>query len=649
MSSSNHTDASGIRSAVVDTRRSPHSRLRPVPLGAVRLDDAFWAPRLRTVRSVTLRQQYERCEQTGRIDNFRRAAGKKQIDFQGRYYNDSDVYKWLEAASFALATDPDGELERLVDTVIAEIAAAQAPDGYLNTYFTFDHAGERWADLANKHELYCAGHLIQAAVAHHRSTGRSSLLDVALRLADHVCDTFGPHARSGTDGHEEVELAMVELYRATGNRRYLDQAIFFLGQRGQQPPVLSGSPYHQDHLPVREQAEIVGHAVRAMYLACGMADVVAETGEAALRRAVERLWRSAFGRKAYVTGGLGARWNGEAFGDDYELPNERAYAETCAAIGGVMWNWRMLALTGEARYADWLEMALYNGVLSGISLDGTTYFYQNPLADRGQHRRQPWFGTACCPPNIARLLLSLPGYIASTSDEGFWLHLYAGGTVRAILAGGTLALRVETRYPWDGRVRLEVQAAPEGEWSLCLRVPGWCSGATASVYGAGERESRGAGEQGADAAAEPGTYVELRRAWRAGDALELDLAMPVRRLASHPHVLANTGRVALARGPLVYCLEGVDHPSVDVWDVDLPADAPLAAQDAPDLLGGVVVLRGEGLLGDGAARHDRLYRAVEHQPAPPAPTTRSTPLVAIPYYAWANRAPGPMQVWLRSR
>lgn len=621
---------------VVDTRYSPYCRLQPLPLTAMRLEDQFWAPRLRTVAGLTLRQQYEQCERTGRIDNFRRAAGKKQIDFQGRFYNDSDVYKWLEAASYALAVQPagapDDELARLVEAVIAEVAAAQAPDGYLNTYFTFDRAAQRWTDLDVMHELYCAGHLIQAAVAHHRATGARTLLDVALRLADHICATFGPQGRAGTDGHEEIEMALVELYRQTGTRTYLDRAGFFLDQRGR--GLLRRGAYLQDHLPLREQAEIVGHAVRATYLACGMVDVAMETGEDALAAAVERLWQSAFTRKAYITGGLGARWEGESFGEDYELPNERAYAETCAAIGGFMWNWRMLLHSGEARYADWMETALYNGILSGLSLDGTAYFYQNPLADRGRHRRQPWFTTACCPPNIARTLLSLPGYVASVSREGLWLHLYAQGRLRAELPGaGTALLRLQTRYPWDGHVQITFESAPPEPFGLLLRVPGWCRGAAIELNG-----------RPAGVAAEPGSYAALHRTWQPGDVVDLMLSMPVRRLLAHPRVLANQGRVALARGPLVYCVEGADHPGIDVWDLELPPDAPVRAEQAPDLLGGVVVLRGEALTVEQAGWEGRLYAPPETLP----PVQRRTvPLVAVPYYAWANRAPGPMQVWLR--
>jgi uncharacterized protein len=651
---------------VVDTSASPRARLHPLPLDAFTLDEGFWAPRLRLLRDVTLRQQYEQCERTGRIDHFRRASGRKAIpEFVGKYYDDSDVYKWLEAASYSLGTEPDSELERLVDAVVDEIAAAQEPDGYLNTYFTFERAPERWSDLARMHQLYCAGHLIQAAVAHHRATGSRALLDVATRFADLICDTFTP-ANPGTDGHEEIELALVELYRATGNRRYLEQAAFFLDQRGQQPPVLDGSIYLQDHLPVRRQHDIVGHAVRATYLAIAMADVYAETntgteGDETLWTAVQALWRSAFERKAYVIGGLGAHWQGEAFGADYELPNERAYAETCAAIGGFYWNWRMLLLTGEARYADWMETALHNGILSGISLDGTAYFYQNPLADGGAHRRQPWFGTACCPPNIARLLLSLPGFIASTSHDGratpgpagpagpdgattrpglfsgtggsLWLHHYVPGDLRIRGPRGGGALRVDTAYPWDGHVRLTVTEHDAGpmEATLRLRIPHWCAAPALRVNGhlhEGHLES--------------GSYAAVRRTWRVGDVVELDLPMAVRRLRSHPRVLSNLGRVALARGPLVYCLEAIDHPGADLRDLSLAPDAPLTAEHRPDLLGGVTVLRGTAAMATPAG-HAPLY---SESPAPTA-EPYTLPLTAVPYHAWANREPGQMAVWLR--
>jgi DUF1680 family protein len=624
---------------VVDTSRSRHARLRPVPLTAVTLADAFWAPRRRVNHEVTLPSQFRQIEETGRIDNFRRAAGGKEVPFQGLFFNDSDVYKWLEAAAWTLATDADPALAGMAEAAITAIADAQQPDGYLNTYFMFDRAAERWSDLGKMHELYCAGHLFQAAVAYHRGTGGDRLLQVACRLADHICDVFVPQEegkRPGTGGHPEIEMALVELARATGEPKYRQQARFFLDARGH--GLLDGNPYLQDHKPFRELDRMAGHAVRAVYLNAGAADLYAETGEAALRDALDHLWHNMTTRQMYVSGGIGSRYKGEAFGKDYELPNARAYAETCAAIGSVMWNWRMLALDGDARYADLIETALYNGVLSGLALDGQSYFYVNPLADDGSHRRQLWFGCACCPPNVARLLASLPGYFYTVSDEGIWAHLYAEGAARISLADGrTVGLTQHTRYPWDGDVAIEVEG--EGTFTLFLRVPAWCEeGATLEVNG---RPLAGA--------LAPGAYAEVRRAWDSGDVVRLNLPMPVRRIQCHPYVAANAGRVALMRGPLLYCVEGVDNPGLDPRDILLPADVEFATPFRADLLGGVVVLRGPAKVGppdEGWA--DRLYRTARPHMGKPQGRA-AVEVTAIPYYAWANREPGPMQVWLRSR
>ncbi|MBA2278420.1 MAG: glycoside hydrolase family 127 protein, partial [Chloroflexia bacterium] len=438
---------------VVDTSESPHAAHRPVAVDAVVLDDPVLAPRMRVNRAATLPSQYRHLEETGRLNNFRRVAGTYDGPFEGIYFNDSDVYKWLEAAAWALAAGPGdaagNDLTGMVEAVIDIVAAAQQPDGYLNTWFALERADERWSNLRDLHELYCAGHLIQAAIAHHRATGSRRLLDVAVRFADLIVDTFGPTGegkREQTDGHEEIELALIELYRTSGEERYLDQAAFFLDLRGR--GTIGSSPYHQDATPLREQEAMVGHAVRAVYLNAGAADLVAETGDAALRVALERMWATMTGRRMYVSGGIGARWEGEAFGADYELPNARAYTETCAAIGSLMWSWRMLLLTDadDTRFADLIEWTLYNAVLPGFSVDGGAYFYQNPLADDGAHRRQPWFGCACCPPNVARLIASLPGYVASVTSaragesdsthDTVWLHLLAAGTATIRLPGG---------------------------------------------------------------------------------------------------------------------------------------------------------------------------------------------------------------------
>jgi uncharacterized protein len=626
---------------LVDTSRSSHARLRALPLTDVLLSDGFWEPRRRINRDKTLPSQFEHIEETGRLDNFRRASGKIEAPYRGLYFNDSDVYKWLEAASWSLATHPDPELARMVDVAITEVEDAQQPDGYLNTYFTFERATERWTDF-DLHEMYCAGHLFQAAVAHFHATGSDRLLEVAVRFADHICDVFGPKERGkrlAVDGHEEIEMALVELFRVTGNRRYLEEARFFVDARGLgtlgDPYERFDPSYSQDHKPLREQDEVVGHAVRAMYLYCGVADVYAEIGDPALKEALERMWNNMTTRRMYVTGGLGSRYEGEAVGGDYELPNERAYTETCAAIGSVMWNWRMLMLGGDARYADLIEHTLYNAVLPGISLDGGHYFYQNPLADDGSHRRLPWFGCACCPPNVARLLASLPGYFYGASEDAVWVHLYAEGAATVHLDGDrTVRLHQRTRYPWDGRIEVSVDS--EGEFALMLRIPSWCEeGAAVEVNG-----------EPVGQAVSPGSYMEIRRAWRPGDRASLDLPMPVRRPECHPYVAENNGRVALMRGPILSCVEQADNPRVELQDLILGETNPSVRFD-PDLLGGVVVLEASAEV---AAPDDgwkvRLYRTAYPRESDVRPDTMT--LTAVPYYAWANRESGAMRVWLKT-
>ncbi|HVF11375.1 MAG TPA: beta-L-arabinofuranosidase domain-containing protein, partial [Abditibacteriaceae bacterium] len=621
---------------VVDTSRSRHTRLRPVPLTAVRLTDDFWEPRRRLNRTVTLPSQYQHCEATGRLDNFRRASGQKDVPFQGMYFNDSDVYKWLEATAWTVATEGDPALAAMMENVVREIAAAQQSDGYLNTYFMFDKAGERWTNLQDSHEMYCAGHLMQAAVAHHRATGGSTLLAVACRCADHICAAFGPeteHKRPGTDGHPEIEMALVELARTTGNGKYLEQAAYLLSARGH--GLLGGGAYLNDHYPFRDLAAMDGHAVRAVYLNAGAADIYSETGEVALRVALDRLWHNMTTRRMYISGGLGARYQGEAFGKDYELPNARAYAETCAAIGSVLWNWRMLQLAGDARYAELMETTLYNAVLPGLSLDGQSYFYQNPLADDGTHRRQPWFGCACCPPNIARMLASLPGYFYSVADEGIWTHLYAAGTADIALPDGRMVrLTQRTPYPLPGALNITV--AGEGVFSLFLRIPSW--------HEAGD-VLRVNGEPFASPLT-PGGYVEIRRDWTAGDVVQLDLSMPPRRMECHPYAAENLGRVALMQGPLLYCLEQVDNPDFDLRDIVLPARAEYSSAACHGLPDGVPRLRFTARLSPPAEWNAQLYRRASAHEA--QAVGQDVQVRAIPYYAWANREPGAMQVWLRT-
>jgi uncharacterized protein len=620
---------------VVDTARSPHARLRPVGLRQVRLTGGFWSPVVQRNREVTLEAQYRQLEASGTLDNFRRAAGKGDGEFQGMWFADSDVYKWLEAVSWTLASGPSAPLERLAEEAIALVRAAQEPDGYLDTYYSGERAPLRWSDLPTMHEMYCAGHLIQAAVAHQRATGSTELLEVAVRVAEHVDRTFGPGGRPGADGHPGIEMALVELARLTGERRWLELARWLVEQRGLVPPAISGRAYHQDHVPFTEQREPVGHAVRGLYLYCAAADLVAETGPARYRRALDALWSSLHGRRIYVTGGVGARWDNEAFGDDYELPNRRAHAETCAGIAEVFWAWRMLQLDGDGRYREALETALFNAVLVGVGGRGDEFFYQNPLSDRGTHRRAPWFPCACCPPNLARLLASLPAYLYSTGDDGLWVHLYAGSDVTAELPGGlgvTLAQR--TDYPWEGEVAIEVGPDRPADFTLYLPVPPQTPRPRVSVNGrelAGPEVTRG--------------YLALRRTWRPGDTVRVTVDLAPRLLAAHPHVEDDLGRVALVRGPIVYCLEQADHDGADVWDLRVPLDARWEERFDRRLPGGCVVLTTMGEVADPGsdAGEGPLYRDVSQDPPP---RRRPQRLTAVPYFAWANREPGAMAVWV---
>jgi hypothetical protein len=609
--------------------------MQPVPFTAVAIDDPFWAPRLRVNRRTTLATQYRHCQMTGRLAAFRLKWKPGQPNPPHCFW-DSDVAKWVEAAAYSLATHPDPALARRLDAVVDLIIRAQQPDGYLNPHYTVVEPGQRWTNLRDGHELYSAGHLIEAAVAHFQATGQRKLLDALCRYADYIGQTFGPDKKRGYCGHEEIELALVKLHRLTGQRRYLDLARYFVDERGRQPHYFdlearargekSKRPpdhsYTQSHLPVREQTRVVGHAVRAMYLYCAMADLAGELGDAALRRAGERLWTHLSERHLYLTGGIGSSRHNEGFTCDYDLPNETAYAETCAAIGLVFWNHRLLQLDGDRRYADLMERALYNGVLSGVALDGQKFFYENPLASTGRHHRQDWFGCACCPPNIARLLASLGQYIYSQHDHNLAVHLYVQSRVE--LPG--LRLRQETNYPWDGRITLHVEPATAARFCIRLRIPAWCRRATLRVNGQRRpiRLQRG--------------YALLTRPWRAGDRVELDLAMPVERIYAHPRVRQNCGRVALQRGPVVYCLEQTDN-GPDLNALSLPARSKLTPRWQPKLLGGVVTIQG---------------RALRTVPGPTLYTTapgkrRPCRITAIPYYAWDNRAPGEMLVWLREQ
>ena len=632
------------------------SNLSAVPFTRVSLSDGFWSPRQTVNREVTLPVEYKQCKETGRIDAFK-LDWKPGMPNQPHRFWDSDIGKWIEAVAYSLKTHPDKKLEALVDDAVALIGTAQQPDGYLNIVYTSVEPEKRWAHLVNSHELYCTGHLIEGAVAYFQTTGKRQLLDIMCRNVEHIASVFGrgPGQKRGYDGHEEIELALVKLYRVTGDQRHLDLAKYFIDERGQEPNYFrlehanahklgweqwerTDFTYNQAHKPVREQDEVVGHAVRAMYLYCGMADVARDAGDATLLPPLRKLWKSLVHRKMYVTGGIGSTRQGEAFTFDYDLPDETAYCETCAAIGLVFWAHRMLQLTGEGDFADVMERALYNGCLSGVSLDGRRFFYANPLAvypeavrDAQGHvagARQEWFGCACCPPNIARLIASVGEYFYSESGSTAWVHLYAQGDSTLHVAGQTVGLKVATKYPWDGAVSLRLTPERATEFTLALRIPGWCSKYTLTVNGKAIHTKPVKG------------YVQVARQWQSGDTVKLALAMPVVQVEANPRVRMNCGKVALQRGPMVYCLEQKDN-GTELRDVTLPAKNPFKPVFVKGQMGGVVVLRGKVL----RRRPQDWAGGTLYSPAPTA--RRTVSLTAVPYCVWGNRAPGEeMLVWV---
>ena len=643
-----------------DTSHSPHARWRTLPIGGISLTGGLWARRQTVNREVSLRRGYRMLDEAGNFHDLQLAAGSPSpsgggpgegSEYRGPLYMDSDLYKWLEAVAWELARDPNTELEQIADASIELIAAAQGDDGYVNSYYQVVEPDNRWRNLKDGHELYCAGHLIQAAVAHLRATGDDKLLHVARRFADYVGSVFGPGKRAGTPGHPEIEMALVELYRQTRDQRYLELANFFLDQRGQGVLGAEGyrnPAYYQDHVPIREATTVVGHAVRQLYLAAGVADVYLETGEQALFDALTRQWDDMVGGKLYITGGVGSRHEGESFGEPYELPNDRCYCETCAAIASILWNWRMLLITGEARFADLIERTLYNGFLSGVALDGRRFFYVNPLLSRGGVARKEWYGCACCPPNVMRLIASLGYYFvtggpfgsahggpfdgAHGRPAGLQIHQYAPAAIEAELEPGRrVALRMETDYPWQGQVKLTVERTDDLPWRLDLRLPGWCEEATVQV-------------NGRPVEAPSGGYAAIERQWREGDTVGLGLAMTPRLTESHPRCDSTRGCVAIERGPLVYCLEQCDQePSVDLMDVQIDGAAPLQTVWRGDLLGGVTTVEASGYAVDVGSWQGELYSSAGRQNAPPR---RAVRLTAVPYHAWANRGAGAMRVWV---
>ena len=632
--------------------RTAEYPIRPVPLDQVQITGGFWRPRLETNRTITIPHILQQNETTGRVDNLRRGARKLAGEYQGRRFNDTDVYKIIEAAAYTLVSHPDPALSTKLDELIALIAASQQPDGYVFPARTINPAKpaagvgtERFIhENTGSHELYNFGHLYEAAVAHAAATKKRTLMDVAVKNADLVRKTFGPAARRDAPGHQEIELALVRLYQATNDRRYLDLAKFFLDERGKPHAskdypadsnfaIYNDRPYRQDHRPVTEQPRAVGHAVRATYLYAAMTDIAGMLGDRAYDDAVNRLWQDVADKRMYITGGMGARGTVEAFGDDYELPNRTAYTETCASVGGLLWHHRMFLKSGDAKYLDAFEQTLYNGYLSGVSVKGDTFFYQNPLESIGRTERSAYFDVACCPANLARLMARLPELVYAQRDDELFVNLYAESKATVKLPKGQVQIDQTTRYPWDGKISLSLQLATPMEFTLRLRAPGWLDDTpiASDLYRFTKRTDDEpitvvvAGRR-AEAQIDRG-WITLRRQWMSGDRVELAIPMPVRRVLSHDAIKDNIGKAAIQRGPIVYSLEGVDNGG-RVVDAVIPLTAPFAPVFQGELMGGVMVLRAD-----------------LREAALPMAATRI--YTAIPYFAWANRGRGEMVVWIR--
>ena len=638
------------------TSQKPDYPIQPVPFTDVHLTDNFWAPRIEVNRTASIPSAFEQCELTGRVKLFERAAqvlrGEQLEDKRppGYPFDETDLYKVIEGASYSLSVVPDAKLDAYVDGLIVKIAAAQEPDGYLYTTRTIDPknphrwAGpERWVfERDDSHELYDLGHLFEAAVAHHLATGKRTLLNVATKAADLLVATFGPGKRTTWPGHQITEMALVKLYRVTGKEAYLSLAKFLLDERGPGPfpPGEQANPrglnYNQAHMKVVEQSEPVGHAVRAVYMYSGMADVAAVTGDDKIRAAGKRIWDHLITSKLYLTGGIGASGSGEAFGQPYELPNMTAYNETCASVGMDFWNHRLFLMEGDARYVDVMERTLYNGLVSGVSLDGKTFFYPNPLESNGQHARQEWFGVACCPGNITRFMPSVPGYVYAKRGDALYVNLFTQGTADVMLAGGLVKVAQETRYPWDGDVKLTIAPLQARRFPVHVRIPGWARNepVPSDLYAFLDKSP--AATLTVNGNSVPMTldkgYVTIDRTWTREDIVVLTLPMPVRRIVSNSQVIANRDRVALQRGPIVYAAEWPDNPNGKVRNIVLPDGNTLSSEFRSDLLNGVQVIRGRAV---GLAFDEKggVQRAEQ-------------PFMAIPYATWANRGRGQMAVWL---
>lgn len=597
--------AAGLASCSTTQKETFAQKNEPVNFAQVKINDNFWLPRINKHAEVTLPACINQCEnETQRVKNFAIAGALEPGEFKGLVYDDSDLYKMIEGCSYSLMNHPNPELEKKLDEIIAKIASAQQKDGYLMTYFILGDLNQRWTNM-DKHEMYCCGHLIEAAIAWFNATGKRTLLDVAIKYADHIDNTFGPGKRNWVPGHQEIELALVKLYRQTKDERYLKLSNWLLEQRGHGLGDWQAKDYYQDLVPVNQLSKISGHAVRAMYMFTGMADLASITKDTSYVHALDRLWEDVVKTKMYATGGIGSSRKNEGFTEDYDLPNAEAYCETCASVGMVFWNQRMNMMKGDGKYINILEKAMYNGALAGISLSADRFFYVNPLESDGTHHRKPWYGTACCPSQISRFLPSVGNYIYATSDEALWVNLYIGSETQVAVQGVPVTVKQETNYPWKGTVQLTVSPETKKNFAVKLRLPDWCKKYTLKVNG---EEFR---------ATEDAQYLVVDRKWNPGDQITFDMAMPVEVIAADPRVKANVGKRAIQRGPLVYCMEETDNPEQDEATL-LPSMNYMTAFE-PNLLGGVVTVT--------AIHGDDTYKF-------------------IPYYAWDNREPGKMKVWV---
>jgi DUF1680 family protein len=616
-------------------------KLYPVNFSNVTVTDPFWKNRMETVATSTINTCVLYTEnKTGRIRNFEKAAAGSG-KHEGIYYDDSDVYKAIEAIAYSLKNHPDSLLEKNTDEWINKIAAAQLPDGYLNTYYTLTGIGNRWTDM-EKHEDYCAGHLIEAGIAYYNTTGKDKLLHTAIRFADHIDSAFRKSNRNWVSGHQEIELALMRLYHHTQQRKYLELAQWFLEQRGHGygKGVIwdqwKDPEYCQDKVPVKEQKEITGHAVRAMYMYTGAADVAAVTNDTGYVKAMHTIWEDVVYRNMYVTGGIGAQGKNEGFGIDYDLPNETAYCETCASVGMVFWNQRMHMLTGESKYTDVLERSLYNAALDGLSLSGDRFFYGNPLASKGSDQRREWFGTACCPSNIARLVASLGNYIYSYNDDAVWINLFIGSEVTIPVQKQLIGLSMQTGYPWKGETAIAVTQAPQKKVQLKIRIPGWLtqpvpgnlyhymdsSVSNVQILVNGKIVSW----------QQDNGYAIITRVWKKGDVVTFNTPMKVRTIGSRTELKQNDQRVALQYGPMVYCVEGTDNNN-EAWNFIMPDQALFNVTYEPGLLGGVNTIVFDANILEASADGKRVNSTIK-------------PVKAIPYFSWNNRGAGEMQVWL---